>query len=460
MGKELQARRPHVYELDPLRAITAFCVVAVHAVALTTFLNHTSVGTQIQNALVVALHFTREEFIFVTAFALIYVYYGRPFDITKFWGKRSVGVLLPYCIWSAIYVAVNVPGQAPLQYIQTTLIDIVSGNASFQLYYILLTLQFYIIFPLFLLFMKRVAGYPWRVLSISFLLEVLLLYADYRWVQQGTLAATGFWQFFAEYQNRFILIYQFYFVLGGFTALYFQQVRSFLLRNGWLIATGFLAAIAVLWLHFLLQLQVYQDSMGYATSVLQPIMAFYSLAVILFSFWLVCCWASRRQKDNHPRAHRTWQVLSDASFGVYLIHVLFLTAILKWVLPAMPAVWPIAVRVFLTWFLTAASATTATVILLYIPGLSRLVGRAQPSSKKLDSKPIQTPMGDSAEQSGTCTRSLRPPLIDRPFGRIYATLTSKGTFKERLQPATMIHSKPPEQPLPGVLASKQEGGGH
>ncbi|HZU69598.1 MAG TPA: acyltransferase [Ktedonobacteraceae bacterium] len=393
MVKELQARRPHVYELDPLRVITALCVVAVHAVALTTFLNHTSVGAQIQNALVVALHFTREEFIFVTAFALIYVYHGKPFDVKKFWAKRSIGVLLPYCIWSAIYVAVNVPGQAPLQYIQTTLIDIVSGNASFQLYYILLTLQFYILFPLFLVFMTHVASHPWKVLSISFVLEVLLLYADYRWVQQGTLASSGFWQFFATYQNRFILIYQFYFVLGGFTALYFQQVRSFVLRNGWLIACGFLTATAALWLHFVLQLRVYQESMGYATSVLQPIMAFYSLAVILFSFWLVCRWASHRQKDNLPRGYRTWQVLSDASFGVYLIHVLFLTAILKWVLPAMPAAWPIAIRVFLTWFLTAGSAMGATVILLYIPGLSHLVGRAQPTSKKVAPGALQTSVG-------------------------------------------------------------------
>ncbi len=457
--KELQARRPHVYELDPLRAITAFCVVAVHVVALTIFLNHTTMGVEIQNALVVALHFTREEFIFVTAFALIYVYYGKPFELKKFWVKRSIGVLLPYSIWSAIYVAVNVPGQAPLAYIQTTLIDIVSGNASFQLYYILLTLQFYIIFPLFLLFMKRVARHPWKVLIVSFVLEVLLLYADYRWVQQGTLASTGFWQFFAEYQNRFILIYQFYFVLGGFAALYFQQVRSFVLRYGWLIAYGFLAATATLWLHFVLQLRVYQESMGYATSVLQPIMAFYSLAVILFSFWLVCRWASHKQQDKHPRGYHIWQVLADASFGVYLIHVLFLMAILKWVLPAMSAAWPIAVRVFLTWFMTVGSATATTVILLYIPGLSRLVGRAQPTSKKTASKPVGADLSRPAPiHWPTPERKISSP-IDRPFNWVYRGPTRKERSKEQPQQAEMVHPRQPEQTLSGVLASKQEQSG-
>jgi probable poly-beta-1,6-N-acetyl-D-glucosamine export protein len=421
--KEQQARRPHVYELDPLRAVTAFSVVAVHAVALTVILNHTSAGAQIQNAIVVALHYTREEFIFVTAFALIYVYYGKPFALKQFWIKRSIGVLLPYCIWSAAYVKFYQPGLSPVNFIKTTLFDIATGNASFQLYYILLTLQFYIIFPLFLLFMKRVAQHPWKVLTMSFVLEVVTLYADYRWLQQGTIASSGFWRIFIQYQDRFILIYQFYFVLGAYVALYFQQVRTFLLRYGWLIACGFLAAIAALWLHFVLQLQVYQEPMGYVTSVLQPVMVFYGLAMILFSFWLACLWASHRKSGSQPWGYHIWQELADASFGVYLVHVFFLIAILKWVLPAMPAEWPVAVRVFLTWFMTVGSATTVTLLLLHIPILSRLVGRAQPTARK----------------------AVQP--------------TRKERARERLQLAEMIsNARQPRQALSGPLLSEKEPG--
>ena len=92
--KEQQARRPHVYELDPLRTVTAASVVAVHVLAFTVYLNHSEVGVQVQNAIVVALHFTREAFIFVTAFALVYVYYGKPFALKRFWARRSIGTLL------------------------------------------------------------------------------------------------------------------------------------------------------------------------------------------------------------------------------------------------------------------------------------------------------------------------------------------------------------------------------
>jgi probable poly-beta-1,6-N-acetyl-D-glucosamine export protein len=380
--KEQQVHRPHVYELDPLRAVTAFSVVAVHVLSFTIYLNYSDIGVQIQNAIVVALHFTREVFIFVTAFALVYVYYGKPFALKQFWSKRSIGTLLPYCIWSVLYVWINAPGQSPGTFARTAIVDILTGNASYQLYYILLTLQFYIILPLFLLFLKRVAQHPWKVLAVSFVIEVVLLYADYHWLQQGTLASSGFWQVFAQYQNRFVLIYQFYFVLGGLTALYFQQVRSYLLRYGWIVAFGLLAAIAALWLHFVLQIRVYREPIGYATSVLQPVMVFYSLAVILFTFWLACRWACRKVQGGRPRGYRFWHVLSDASFGVYLVHALILTAILRWAVPAMPTVWAVAIRVFLTWCMTVGSATVVSVMLLNVPVLSRLVGRAHPAHRK------------------------------------------------------------------------------
>ena len=169
--REQQARRAHVYELDPLRAITAWSVVAVHTLSGTASLNYSEVGVQLQNAFVVAMHFTREVFIFVTAFALVYVYFGKPFALKRFWTKRSLSVLVPYCIWSIVYVWVNFPGQSPVTFIKTSFIDILTGNASYQLYYILITIQFYIILPLFLLFLKRFAHHPWKILAASFVIQ-------------------------------------------------------------------------------------------------------------------------------------------------------------------------------------------------------------------------------------------------------------------------------------------------
>ncbi len=368
--------RPYIYELDLMRPVTAVTVVAVHVLSGTAMLNHTQAAMQVQSGIFISVHMTREVFMFITALALTYVYFGRPFSGKQFWAKRSIGVLLPYCIWSIAYTWVNTSQHSPGAFAKLTLFNILTGNASYQLYYILLTLQLYLVLPLFLLFLKHIKQHPWRALSISFALQVLLMYADYRYLQQGTLASSGVWQVVAAYQDRFLLTYQFYFILGGLAALSLQQERAFVLRYGKWIVSGFVLALAALWAHFLLQVDVYHESLYYATSVLQPIMTFYSPAIIMLLCWLACRWASRTDQQGHPKGYRFWRILSDASFGIYLVHVFILTALLQWGVPLMPEAWPVALRVFLTWFLTAGGAAAITILLMKTPVLSYLVGRS------------------------------------------------------------------------------------
>ena len=131
-----------------------------------------------------------------------------------------------------------------------------------------------------------------------------------------------------------------------------------------------------MWVHYLLQVNVFHESFGYATSVFQPMMTVSSSTVIVLLCWLACRWAMQRNQQGHPKGDRFWHMLSDASFGIYLVHVFILTALLRWVVPVMPAAWPVALRVFLTWFLTAGGAAGISILLMKTPVLSRLVGRS------------------------------------------------------------------------------------
>src|SRR3989442_5858349 len=375
-GARGEQTRPYIYELDPLRAVTAVAVIAVHVLSGTMFLNHTAAGLLVDNGIFTSVHFTREAFMFITALALTYVYLGSPFSGKRFWAKRSIGVLLPYCIWSIAYTWVNTSQHSPAAFAKLALFNILTANASYQLYYILLTLQLYIVLPLFLLFLKHIKQHPWRALSISFALQVFLMYADYRYLQQGTLASSGVWQVVEAFQGSFLLTYQFYFILGGLAALSLQQERAFVLRYGKWIVGGFVLALAALWAHFLLQVDAYHESLSYATPLFQPTMACYSPCGIMLLCWLACRWASRTDQQGHPKGYRFWRILSDASFGIYLVHVFILTALLQWGVPLMPEAWPVALRVFLTWFLTAGGAAAITILLMKTPVLSHLVGRS------------------------------------------------------------------------------------
>ena len=370
--------KPHIYELDLLRPLIALTVVAVHVTAFTTGFYKTPTGVQLHYAVQDTIHWTRNVFLFITAFALTYVYYGRPFSARRFWAKRSMGVLLPYALWSIAYTWVNNSAHEPLAFARAAFQDILTGSASYQLYYIALTLQLYLVLPLFLRFLRRVAGHPWRTLSISFILQLIILYISYQYVQQGPLAASPSGSFLGEFENRFLLIYQFYFILGGLAALAIEPIRAFLLRHGKWIAGAFVLALAATLANYALQIQVYHTNYGLATAVLQPMTAVYSLAVLVFFGWLISGWARRPGPDGRPRGYRFWHLLSDASFGIYLAHAFILTAVLKWVVPLMPADWPGGLRVFFTWVLTATGAALVSIILLNIPILSRLVGRSTP----------------------------------------------------------------------------------
>ena len=376
--------RPHIYELDPLRATTAIVVVLVHVLAFTVYLNHTTIGIEIQNAVVVAVHYTREMFMFVTAFALVYVYYGKPFSTSRFYKRRALGVLLPYCAWTLVYMLFNQfvfhnqPQPTVGAFFTTLLYNIVSGRASYQLYYILLTVQFYILFPMFLPFVSFIKKHPWSTLAVSFVLEVLVFYLDYHTLQRGAGANSPFWQFIAQYQDSIVFIYQFYFILGALTALYLRQVIAFLQRFGWLTIIGFLVGIGVLWVHFFIQVLYYKEPVSYAVSVLQPVMVVYSLGVIAFFFWLAHLWAKNTRPATSPGSYKLWGTLSDASFGVYLIHGLFLDWFLQSLVPGMPQIWPVAIRILLTWFLSAGCAALTSILLMNIPVASRLVGRSNP----------------------------------------------------------------------------------
>lgn len=388
MVTQKKIQRPYVYELDMFRTITMLTVVWVHVLAATVIINATTSGVQIQNALIDAFHDNRFIFMFISAFSLVYVYHGKPFSAIGFWKKRSLGILLPYIIWSMIYILVADFWTISLRsFVKLSLIDILNGEASFQLYFILITIQFYILFPFFLAFMNWAKKHPWLVVGISFLIQIVWLSWDYETIQMGRITLVGFWHYYEHYRERIIFSYQFYFVLGGVSAMYFTQIRAFVLRHTKLIIAALLLSLAALVGHYFLQVLVYHEAIVHANAVTQPLMCIYSVAVIFFIYWLSSRWALNADKANPPRGYRYWHALSDASFGVYLTHAFALTLMSSWLIPLLPTTWPVILRVLIGFVFTASLSVSFCLVLLRIPVLSRLVGRAYVPPRKVRSEP-------------------------------------------------------------------------
>ncbi|HKB46205.1 MAG TPA: acyltransferase family protein, partial [Ktedonobacterales bacterium] len=159
-GATKRSSRTHLYEIDLTRSVTALSVIGVHVGFYTLALATTALGTQLQNATVDALHFTREIFLAITAFVLTNSYANRPFSAKVFWRKRGLGVVLPYVVWSILYDFFTKPALPLGQWLLRLGRDLIAGEASWQLYYILLTLEFYLILPWFLAFINWAGKRP------------------------------------------------------------------------------------------------------------------------------------------------------------------------------------------------------------------------------------------------------------------------------------------------------------
>ncbi len=364
-----RGRLARLYEVDVIRAITALSVVAVHAVAFTIVLTHTSTGQLLQNGVVSALHYTREIFLAISAFVLVYGYANRPFSNKAFWKKRGIGVLIPYVLWSVFYEFAQ--PQSPLppgQWTLRTLGDLVTGSASFQLYYILLTMELYLILPWFLAFIKRAGRHPWILLGSSLALQVLLMVLDYQFVQVAPFNRTPLGIFINLNQIRFLPLYQFYVVLGGVAALKITEIRAFLLRYGALTIPALILTLGVLWGNLFYQTYITHKGMGYGISVFQPAIPFYAIALCACLYWVTYRYAIRRA-PKPPRGFQFWSVLSNASFGIYLLHAYILNQATVYFVPNLPVGWFEPLRVLLTWVLAAGLTAGICAAMLYVPTL-------------------------------------------------------------------------------------------
>jgi surface polysaccharide O-acyltransferase-like enzyme len=338
-----------------------------------------SVRAQEGQALGVAVtHVTRNVFMFITAITLVYVYAGRPLPLGRFWSRRGLSVLLPYCLWTIIYARNNTPQPTVGRFAHIVGRDLITGGASYQLYFISITLQFYLLLPLFLRLLNRIAQHPWWALAVTFALQFALMYVDYHYLLTGRIRATGWLATALIYRQNFIVLYPFYFLMGGLAAIHLRRILPVLLRYGaWTLAAVFTAMVAVI-VQFAATVRWQHKSLDYATAPIQPLVLVYSVTVILCMCWLAARWEARRDPDGVPPGYPFFRRLSDASFGVYLMHALVLGAVADHVLPLLPVGLPGVLRVFAVWIVAAGGTAALSIALVHTPILSRIVGRSQP----------------------------------------------------------------------------------
>ncbi|MGF6887185.1 peptidoglycan/LPS O-acetylase OafA/YrhL [Nocardia sp. GAS34] len=364
-GTAARPKRAHLHQIDLFRILTFACVIGAHVVG-----NSLDPGNVPANGVAVILHFTRQAFFALTGFVLIYQYGQRPLDTRAFWRKRFPLVGIPYLAWSVLYWVYSIvaglhPGESMKSALWRLVFETATGGAWYQLYFLLVTMQVYLLFPLILKLLRATRGHHRWVLAVSATLQVGALYLMvHPPVETGRPA--GIWNhLFAT-----VLPYQFYVVLGAAAAWHIESVTAAIRRFGPLLLGGGLLATVVSELIYFRQLRELAPWQASNVFMLHLLVC-YTL-IIAAQYTLSSWWAAHRREDHATARIVKWG--SDRSFGVFLVHPLALQ-ILAPVIPDLQSAFGLLWGTVVLYICVLTMAIAATEVLRRIPGSLWLTGR-------------------------------------------------------------------------------------
>ncbi len=360
-----KVKRPYLYQADLFRVVTFACVIADHVIS-----GCSAPDTVPAKGLEMLLHFTRLAFFALTGFVLVYQYARRPFTATSFWRRRFALVGIPYVVWSVFYWAYALYlgiwhlsiGQALWQLV----VELATGNAWYQMYFLLVTMQVYLLFPLIMKLLNATEGYHKWVLAVCAVLQVVFM-----WLFVHPPVLTGF---LADVWGRIyvvVIAYPLFVMLGAVAAWHLDAVSQAVRRFGPWIVTATVVATLLTELDYLRGTHNGIPPMQ-ASNIFLPHMIVFFVLVIAGQYTVSCWWASRRRPDSF--ASRAVSYGSDRSFAVFLLHPLALQILAPYILPweaGIGMLWTTAI----VYLLVLAMSLAGAEITRRVPGSMWLNGR-------------------------------------------------------------------------------------
>lgn len=268
------------------------------------------------------LHATRELFFFLSAFVACYSQLLSPRTLCGFWGRRFGAVLGPYLVWTAVYVVYTAASsKAPLTLGSTIGHDLVDGY--YQLYFLVVLFQVYIVLPGVLWLLRRTRGHHGVVFAVSLALQLAMMTVShyFRWPTGPLHALRGVDLVLTN--PLYVMCYQLYVVAGALAAVHVDAVQGIVERHSARILTTVGAVFCLAEGYYALELEL-GETPGHASDLFQPVAAIWFLTACAGLWALGWRWARRAAGRPPTRADGLVRWGADASGGFYLAHVLVL----------------------------------------------------------------------------------------------------------------------------------------
>lgn len=302
--------REKLQEIEILRAFAALAVVMIHTSA--TYLLPAKADNNLFlliSSFNVLGKFAVQIFIFISGVVLFYSYKDRQLKVKEFYVKRLRYIVIPYVFWTAVYVLLNkvVKGfvDKPLNYLMLFFNDLLTGQASYHLYFIVLILQFYIVFPFLHSIVKRY-GFRKTVLFWLAVGYLIMITFDYY---------TGY----VLFNSRFFIMWYFYFVLGAYVGLNMDSWRKMTIKYATIGLFFMMFVVDALTWEYFFSTKYYNFDLGIAATPLKPSVFLYTLISIIALYGL-----SQKIALSSGVLNKSLLFVGKYSFGLYFVHPLVL----------------------------------------------------------------------------------------------------------------------------------------
>ena len=188
------------------------------------------------------------------------------------------------------------------------------GTGYYQLYFLVVLLEFYVVFPLLLILLRRTVGHHGLLLAVSAALQVLIVSLMHWGVLPHWMR--GFWA------TREVTSYQFYLIAGMVVAFHLEEVHRWLCSHVRLVLGATLASAALAEAWYYLAVYHVVSWFGSSSDPFQPIVIPWNIGAIA-SIYLLGVWLVSRRRSTRTRA--LTKTGSDDSYGVYLAQLVFIT---------------------------------------------------------------------------------------------------------------------------------------
>ena len=306
--------KPWLPSIEYIRGVSMLGVVAIHTGS--QYLLNPTPNVHLVALFEIVSRFSVPIFFFVSAFGLFYrMDAAAPFAYGKFLRRRFKAVLVPYLLWSTLYLVHDriFYGYAIVGGVGHAAEIFFFGLAKYHLYFMVILIWFYVLMPLWIFLVRR--------MSPARLLILLAAQVAFDWWSSYVAVATEniFWQWRL---NWLVLHYVFIFVLGGVLGMNSQKFFAWCRLRKKIVGATFLIALTTLlgWYYFLLAVKKFSplDAVNTAHQ-LSPPGIFYTIAASIFFIMLF-------EFVRLPAAlTRPLSVLGRNSSFVYLAHPLVIT---------------------------------------------------------------------------------------------------------------------------------------